>query len=755
MRDLFSIDHYGKQNIVSRYGLCDSCRKLTVLSSYTTGKFIALRQFPLIPFGKKTHIINECPHCGHRGSTSLRKYRKQRTKDLAVMMEGFTSDPDNPDSALNGLHTLMVYDEESWFMDVEQSYGRRFETHLQIQLKIAEGLCRFGHYAEASTYCRKAIVLGGEPRGEELLALCQARIEKTETSNMELLAPQPESMLRPYAFMTAVTATLFITLIANGISAMCNHTIWLVNGAPIPYSVEIDGNRYPLKPCEEKCIKVRLGEHQMQTHGLPGRTLPISFSYKTSLLRQKLGNHALVLNPDAMAVMVEETLLEGQKTNRYQFGKVINALEGIDYPFSAFPVWAGTKQSAQTRLFSHTSTNHLELVELLRTHSEPTATADYARRALIVDPSGAETEELLKIATNDLSMEQTLVFLKRGTSILPPLPTWHLFYQDFMEARQPEHDLQTEYAMLCKAHPDMSIFYYLVGRVARNHATAQKFFEKSEKGGGSHGMGYHAIAYDQFCSGQFKEALAYSGKALKQSPDNPQFMDLDQQIHLALNQYAIPLHQIQNHLAEDPNNGEWVAKKIKYLTLSGDHTAATEAMNGFPDENKNWNAYFSAARFYVVGNTTDYLENLLAANIGNAEFQQLLHAGKVEAAHHLLSQNEDYEYTEHLILYCAAKRYEHPDIAETELAKAIAKIDKSTSAHRQEAAILASQTPPSNKQVLELRIPPQEKAILYTTLGFKFPEQYQPFFKLAGKFNHTPEYPQLLLKKWTRKAPAQ
>lgn len=746
----FGVDQYGKQNVVSHYDHCDTCHRLAALSSYTTTRFIHLRQFPLIPLGKTIRIIDECPHCGHRSSISNRKYQKKRKKELAAMMDGFASEGDNPYAAMNGLQTLMVYDEESWFMDVKQSYERRFETHMVVQLLIAQGLCRFGHYQKAATYSRKAIVLGAGPHAEELLAFCETQFENKETGHVEPPDLQPESILRPYAFVAAVTAGLFITLVANGISAMYNYTAWLVNGSHIPYSVEIDGGRYLLDRYGLKQIKLRLGKHQMQVHGLAGRRPPVLFSYKTSLLKQKFGSHALVLNPDAIAVMVEETLFEGQTTNRYRFGKVVYALEDIDYPFSTFPIWVDSKHSTRTRLFNHVSTNHLEMVELLRVHGDPDDAPKYARRALVIDPSGAEAENLLNVATSDLTTDQALAFLQHGQTILPPLSTWHCFYQNFMETLRPEHDLQTEYAILCKAHPDIPECYYLLGRVTRNRAIAKLLFEQSENGKGSHGLGYHAIACDLLYQGQFKEALPYSKKALEQSPNHPEFNELEKQIHLALYQYNLPLNQVQANLETDPGNGEWIAEEIKYLTLIGEHKAAAEAMNSFPGIGENWNTYFHAVRFYVSGNVTDYLETLLASGRENADLQQFLHTGKVEAAHDILSKNEGNEYTSHLILYCGAKHHGYPIIAETELAKAIAKLEKSTSTQREAASILSGETPPSVKQLLELRVIPKEKAILCTALGLKFSTQRKPFFNLSRKFNYTPEYPQLLIKKWTR-----
>lgn len=744
----FGTDFYGKRTIVSHYDHCGSCHKLVSLSSYTTMKFINLRQLPLVPVGKVIRVTDECPHCGHRTISSNRKYRKKRKEDLAGMMDGFSSEGDNPYAALNGLQTLQVYNEESWFMDVMQSYGRRFDTHMVVQLLIAQGLCRFGHYSKAEVYARKAIVLGAGPHAEELLTLCQAQFEKMEAGHVDTSVVQAESIVRPYAFVALVGISLVAGIAIYGVSATRYHTAWLVNGSNQPYSVEVDGTLYRLNSYGLKRIKLRLGKHEMQTHDLPGRTLPVSFNYKISLLKQKVGDHTLVLNPDAFALLVKETRLGGEITNQYLFGDVINELEGVGYPFSSFPAWADAKHSAQTRLFNHVPSNHLEMVELLHAHSDRSDATGYARRVLVAEPAGEEVEALLQIATSDLTLKQTLAFLQRGKAVLPPVLLWHHFYQNLMETQQPEYDLQTEYGLLCKAHPDTPEYYYLLARVARKRVTAKLFFVKSEEGSGSHGLGFYAVAYDLLCSGEFIEAQTYSKKALKQSPNHEQFKALDQHIQLALQEYEGPLRNLE----AGSNDIDTVANKVKYLTLLGEHKAAEATIESFSDAGEGRGSYLKAARFYAVGNVSDYLENLVRSGRGNALLQKHLHAGKVKAAHQYLSLNETHEYTAHLILYCAAHYHGYPELAEIELAKARAELGALTPAQRVAIGFLSSDTPPSIQAILELRMMPMEKSILCASLGFKFPAQKPAFFKLSRKLNYTPQYPHLLLKKWMRNA---
>ncbi|WP_136062397.1 tetratricopeptide repeat protein [Pontiella sulfatireligans] len=693
------------------------------------------------------HIIDECLQCGSRGATSERKFRKQRSRDLASMMESFSKHADNPDTALHGMQTLMGYNEERWFMDLQHSYGRRFYDHMQVQFLIAQGLCRFGHFNEAATYCRKAIVLGAGPKAEELLALCQSMSEKATVD-----APvESESLVRPYAFLMACAAALATILVFQGLSAMHHHNAWLVNGSPFPYSVEIDGKIHRLLPRASTRIKLRLGEHEMMRLAGPKRNAPVLFEYTTPLVKQKLAHESLVLNPDGLALLLAETMHKNNTTNRFYVGETVYILTGINHPFSKFPAWASAKRSPQSRLFLHPATNHLDAVKAVDQYLGHTKARTHARRILQADPAPAEIDALLSWAVDDMPIDAAVAFLKQGRLDAAPKLGWHLFYQDYMTEQDCAYDLQKEYALLCKQHPDTSLYYYLLGRVAHNPDSAHKLFIKSEKGPGSNGLGYAAIARNLLCSGRFKEALPFSEKALDRDPGNVEFNELNMRIHLALRQYDPLIFQIRRVLADEPSNPQRIADLIKFLTLAGEHQAAAETAARFPDAQVSLSAYFNAARYYAVGNATDYADAMTESGIVVEKLQLPLMNSDIQKAHALLSQNEEHDYSAHLVMYCAAQRYAHPEIAEIELAKAIREISPKTYDRKKAVAMLSGATPsPSQQELAALRLMPQEKAILCTALGFMHPQQQTLYFRIAQNLNYTPEYPQLLLKKWMR-----
>jgi tetratricopeptide (TPR) repeat protein len=666
-------------------------------------------------------------------------------------MENFSKSADQPSTALHGLQTLMTYNEERWFMDVENEYGRRFYNHMQIQFVIAQGLCRFGHYAEAELYCRKALVLGGGPPVEELLELCQKLRDSNNSSRDEAL--RTESALRPFTFPITVAASLLAALIFTGVSATRHHTAWLVSGAPFPYAVMIDQHPYEIEPFEETPIRLRPGQHTMSIVTPQAATNTIAFEYSAALLKQKREKHALILNPDGMALLTSESVRIDESEVQHHAGRFVYPLAGIDYPFRPFPVRAGFHKKKKTRLFLKEESDHKQMISRIQSDVGNKAAVAYARQALIFDPDSMYTADLLKVVANELSTDEMITFLLGGRNDESPRIYWHLAYQDYVAGHHPSHELQTEYAKLCNAHPDEPLYFYLLGQVISTRSDATMLFEKSEKGRGCRGVGYQAIARDLLCSGKYAEALPYSEKALEANPANPAFNVLNMRIHLALRHYDRLVQSTARDLERAPENAGLMALHIKYLTLLGDHKKAAEAENRFPADRAECAADFHAARFYAVGNTSDYLESLTTN--ANTELQRLLHADRTVAVHEQLGRNEEHEYFAHLVMYSAAHRSEQTDIASIELEKALLEVRPEDAAHQQVLAMLTADTPPTARQLLDLRIWPKEKTILSTALGFRFPEQQQSFFKIARHFNHTPEYPQLLIRKWTLQTAAR
>jgi tetratricopeptide (TPR) repeat protein len=493
----------------------------------------------------------------------------------------------------------------------------------------------------------------------------------------------------------------------------------------------------------------------MRVVGLNGFNQPRSFDYRNSWLNQKFNKRALVLNPDAMAVLIEENMEGARGTNSLLFGETVNVLNGVDHLFSPSTARGGGGHSGRVRLVNHVPSSPLDLVGFLRSQGHHSDAAEYARRVLRVDPAVSDAKGLLKAATRDQSVDKAVEFLRPGLALQPPLLDWHCFYQDIMTARRPEHDLQGEYGLLFRTYPEQSEYLYLLGRVIRNPDTARLYLEKFEESASGNGHGYFTIASRLLCAGRFRESKSYVLRALEKAPDDSGFNSTAEQVHVALRQYEYPLNRVEQRLQSHPDNGELVAEKIKYLTLLGEHQAAFDTINNGADIGPGWLSYFHAVRFYVSGNVKDYLANLEDSGKGNVQLQQYLHSGNAAAASRAMVPGDEHDYNVHLVLFCAASYHGDEELADTQLAKAIDEVGRSTRVQLEISTMLSGDQPPDINRVLTLCLMPREKSILCAALGFKFPDRQAEFFGLSRKFNIMPAFPQLLLKKWTRQRPVR
>ncbi len=692
-------------------------------------------------------MVDECPQCGNRGVTSARKHEKERKRNLALMMDGFAEEADNPQNCAHALHTLMTYDMQAWFHDVRKSYGLRFETNMQIQYLIAQGLSRFGSYKEAMIYCRKSIVLGAGKPAEELLAYCEKLIEASKSpSDIEALKVKPESSFRAYIPLITMTMLPAIALIAVGVSSLRNYTAWIVNGSLQTYTFTLDDQTYTLEPGATRQVSLRLGEHELKFNKMP----PRRFSYSVPLIKQLMDKNLLVINPDAMALLTlapqEETTHHAD--NRYSHTGQIRIFPGIGTPVHGLNrIKADEPRISSISLYRPQS--HIAMVNLMNRLGLKDAAVQYAYRALSMNPNSEESAQLLTIATQSSDDLTVRSFLQKGLNTSPALLPWHIHYQNYMHMHHPEHNLVSEYTLRCKTYADDPASFYLLAQVVHDRQTAYRFYEHSDKNGGMNGRGYYAIAKDLYVRGSFKAALPYSRKALQMAPETHAFQALNMNILLALRDYEALLGQ-NNGKAGSQGPLEASMQRILYLTCAGYHQEADREIFELSTTNSMVLPQLNALRFYAVGNSRDYLECMVDMGHPHAEMELLLHDNAIPKADKLISLKEDHPYWEHLVLYCAAMNQDLPQIAARNFNKAIAEINPDSRSYIRVKRILEGKVEVTEEEIRSLNIDLQEKTILCVALDYRHPDLHAMLSDLARLYNFTPAYPQLLVKHWIR-----
>jgi len=652
------------------------------------------------------------------------------------MMEGFASKADNPATCSHALQTLMIYNQAVWFNDVRKSYGLRFDAHPQIQYLIAQGLCRFGEYEEAITLCRKAIVLGAGKQAETLLSFCQRLLESTEGKNdLDALRIQPESARTAYIPLATIAASLTLFVMILGINALRTHTAWLVNGSLQQYTFTLDNVSYTLPPGNRQKIKMHLGKHELEMES----ALPKQFTYTASKLKQLIPKELLVINPDAMALLTID-----EKADPYHaHGRQIHTLSGVGYSMLGLGK-QGDTSPVENRVSFYRPETHMALVNRLLELGLPEAAADYARKALAMNPETHEAVPLLKRALNGSEHKTIERFLRRRLAITPALLPWHLYYQNHVLSTQAEHTLIEEYTTRLKNYPEEPEASYLLGKVIEDPAAARKFFLFSERGTGMNGIGYYALASDLFYRGEFQEALTFSKKSREKNPAYVENRILYEEILLALKKYdeLLALGNQLNDFSEEKN--------ILYLTCAGYHQEAEAAITASGNGSAQRHSELDAIRYYTVGNMADYVLSLEETDAQAATFQKFIHQNNIAEANRVLTADVNHLWSDHLILSCGAKAAQEEAIAELHLSTAAEGIEKYSVHRKRMRLMLESGNAPSQEKIKALQVAASEKALLCATLGFRFPDRKSEYHALAQLYNFTPAYPQMLVKKWTR-----
>ncbi len=621
------------------------------------------------------------------------------------MMQGFATKADNPANCSHALRTLMIYGEESWFNDVHNSYGLRFDTNPQIQHLIAQGLCRFGEYDHAIEHCRKAIVLGAGKPAEKLLEFCQNLLERVETGcDLDALKMQPKSARYAYVPLASIASSITLFIMLQGITALRSHTAWLVNGSLQQYTFTLDNEPYTLSPGKRQKIKMHLGKHELQIK----ESLPKYFTYTTSKLKQLILNELLVINPDAMALLTIDHELEPSHSH----SKQIHTLSGIDN--SMFDLSANS--SAGKRVSFYRPKTHMEQVNRFHEIGLDEAAIAYARNALVMNPETAEVEPLLIHAIKGEDRDFITTFFRRNLAVSPALIPWHLYYQNYVMCTQSNHTLIEEYTARLKKYPNEPEASYLLGRLMSNPEVARKFFTFSEREEGMKGQGYHLIANDYFCRGLFQEALSYSDKTLNKNPGHVEFNVLHEQILLALRKYG-ELLNLENNLSNYSDE-----KKVLYLTCAGFHKEAEAAITSFSGASATRRSELNAIRFYAVGNMTDYVLALIETDHQTATFQQFMHQNNILEANRVLTADENHLWSDHLVLYCGAKISKLESIAQLHLNRAILELDQQYIYNIRMRSMLETEQAPTVEEIKTLQVSAIEKALLCATLGFRFPD---------------------------------
>src|SRR4051794_7613583 len=93
--------YYGKKNLDQYQGECQSCHRVTTLTSYDTRLYVVVVFVPIIPLGAK-RIIEQCAACSRDRAMPLGDWRRalQRCNETIAAYRDHPTDPQQAEEAM-------------------------------------------------------------------------------------------------------------------------------------------------------------------------------------------------------------------------------------------------------------------------------------------------------------------------------------------------------------------------------------------------------------------------------------------------------------------------------------------------------------------------------------------------------------------------------------------------------------------------------------------------------------------------------
>lgn len=755
----YGMRRYGKSNATKRYGACEACGKSGDLATYDTAQFFHLYWIPLIPVGH-IKIIDACPHCDQCRTISPRKYNKLKNKNEAVLLEKLRKTPDDTNLVCEALGHWAVYNDSVNFEKMASIYQHRMQNNSEVLKSISYGYYRLGAYPEAVEAAKR--LPENEPDRAELIEAAEAHIEAGNTVHGKTSAPAGVPLFLPYLVPLLIIVGVLGNIGAKGFNAGRAKTIWIINASQAPYIIDLDGTELVVTPEAPLKTSMAKGTHTVRFKQTLFPIEPFTFNYQISFWNRFNDDNTLVLNPDGLAFLINESvpyIMDGKYSDaeskyEYHHGNRWYVIPGIDYAFKDPPNRIDMYSDVEYKglLYTYKAESYMDALDVLSNQGAIDELQSFASNAMLVDPGNGEGAILLQFVkgTNGLA---SVPFLQQALATRPTLIEWHRFYQTIMEEEDPDVDLENRYRKMVDEEPDEPALKYLLGRVMEDRAAAINILLSSEEGEGCSGYGYHAVAYNRLMMCDFKKAKDPAGRAVERNPEHTSFFQTLTESRLATQDYEPLLKKVRQDRIQHPDNGELADLEIRYLCLMGRDDESDQVSARFIADNassmeesdlKSWARYFEATRRFIEGDTKAYLELLAIAVPDGALFEQALHEGNVGIALNFLLEAENPDPSAYIIAYCAAKYHGDEKTAKQALEKTLSLLDSTPEL----SGIINGSEPMTPRDLRSYEMYPATKSLFACALGFQHPQEREAYFELAQLCNYNPFYPRNLVNKW-------
>lgn len=184
--------YYGKKNVNSYQGVCDSCNRETVMEDYETGYWFVLIFIPLIPLGKR-QVVGYCSSCTQHRAVPLDDWNRLKASEINQGMSELAAAGDDPHAALRMIGTLTGFNEHEQAAELAADTEARFPNDVEVQLALGSWHEQRGRAAKADECFKRAYAIDpSHPvalRAEAIDLMIHGRLQEAQALLDQLKPP--------------------------------------------------------------------------------------------------------------------------------------------------------------------------------------------------------------------------------------------------------------------------------------------------------------------------------------------------------------------------------------------------------------------------------------------------------------------------------------------------------------------------------------------------------------------------------------
>jgi hypothetical protein len=311
-----------------------------------------------------------------------------------------------------------------------------------------------------------------------------------------------------------------------------------------------------------------------------------------------------------------------------------------------------------------------------------------------------------------------------------------------------------EYDALLKDDPENSALLYLRGRLCPVNKESVPLYEKALARDPKNEYAHFALGSTLAGQGNWADARPHLAEAVRLLPDEAQFQEELFKVRLALKEFGELEKETRSSLAKDPLDHQYNVQ-LGQVLIAQDKNDEVEkliatyqkndlAKNKLPDEPAlnllKARLFYSAGKFSELEQLTLKRKSTAAMT---ARFNALVELGRLPEAVELLKVNDPEHASpfESLALSLAWKNSGNEDQAAAFRKRAIDVLAAGRPDYLTAAEFLKRDQPGSMEELMDVSLPPEQKALFLVAMAQRFPETGPELIKTARNLNVTRDFP--------------